>query len=187
MRSLAAGAFTSASNACKILEIEQQVFQRSALLGAWMHDMPYAKSPLGLLNDPSHDTCTTIRRVVPMRISCLVLLVLISCHGVSENVIFPTPSSGINAQAAGVTPDEFSYMMALKACSAGLWSGNSWDEIDGCGTQDRDTSAVAQPLDILGYMGESPGANIPPCRGRHALEVKEGPPTLMLRPVICRT
>ncbi|CAN0144831.1 unnamed protein product [Ectocarpus fasciculatus] len=76
----------------------------------------------------------------------------------------------------GSPPDEFSYIMALKACSAGLWSGDSWCDSRGWGAEEdksfsRRKNAVnseSQP-DSTGDMQEP---KVPQaCRGRNAIEL----------------
>ncbi|CAM9832210.1 unnamed protein product, partial [Laminaria digitata] len=74
-------------------------------------------------------------------------------------------------QASKVAPDAFSYSMALKACSAGLWSGDSWIGGDGWGVQEDSVSSCASgSVDERRKVDGERKREVPPCRGRHAIE-----------------
>lgn len=108
----------------------------------------------------------------------------VSCHGRRPKLRLCVVS-GIHAQAADILPDDFSYLMAIKACTAGLWSGSSWDKVDGWGNQDRDTSATPQPLPNFESKVEHHGEDTPRCRGEFALEVGLFQANYVLRVTIC--
>ncbi|CAM9800577.1 unnamed protein product, partial [Ectocarpus sp. 12 AP-2014] len=76
----------------------------------------------------------------------------------------------------GSTPDEFSYSMALKACSAGLWSGDSWCDSRGWGAEeDKYSSRRKNALNVEGQLdgsGDKQELKVPQdCRGKNAIEL----------------
>lgn len=91
----------------------------------------------------------------------------------------PAPSTLFWAQILGVPPDEFSYNMALKACSAGLWSGDSWSDKDGWGAKEERATSSPRTQEA-GGEGKREGSReesqegraSKPCRGKHAIEVR---------------
>lgn len=95
MRSLAAGALASASNAREILEIGQWNFQPSALPLQGC-TVPQQNSPFVFLSVPSRDMCRTTQNVVPMsRLFCITPVRLLSRS--IRTLDFSHALSGINA------------------------------------------------------------------------------------------
>lgn len=74
----------------------------------------------------------------------------------------------LHVQASDVAPDAFSYLMALKACSAGLWSADSWIEGTGWRPEEEEGSPLICEYEEL-YVDH--GATAASCRGRNAIEV----------------
>lgn len=78
-----------------------------------------------------------------------------------------------------VSPDEFSYSMALKSCSAGLWSGDSWSHDNGWGAKEEGSASSSPPAQDSSRVGqwdtirgkEQQHKGPPPSRGEHAIEV----------------
>ncbi|CAB1119855.1 unnamed protein product [Ectocarpus sp. CCAP 1310/34] len=79
-------------------------------------------------------------------------------------------------ETSGSTPDEFSYSMALKACSAGLWSGDSWCDSRGWGAEeDKSSCRRKNALNGEGQLdgsGDKKEPKVPQaCRGKNAIEL----------------
>ncbi|CAM9833926.1 unnamed protein product, partial [Hapterophycus canaliculatus] len=73
---------------------------------------------------------------------------------------------------SGSSPDEFSFSMALKACSAGLWSGDAWTAENGWGAKKEETPFSPCPPSAGGEgEREQEGETAPPCRGIRAIEL----------------
>lgn len=71
------------------------------------------------------------------------------------------------------SPDEFSYSMALRACSAGLWSGDVWSSENGWGAKQENTLSSPRAPSVIEREEEHEAA-APPCRGIQAIEVSLG-------------
>ncbi|CAM9677245.1 unnamed protein product [Scytosiphon promiscuus] len=78
------------------------------------------------------------------------------------------------------TPDEFSYSMALKACSAGLWSSDLWTSESGWGAKREEAPCPRSRAAINSVGGEgerdrergaAAAAAAAPCRGINAIEL----------------
>eukprot|EP00752_Nemacystus_decipiens_P006448 g5808.t1 len=80
-------------------------------------------------------------------------------------------------QTLDTPPDEFSYSMALKACSAGLWSGDRWSDENGWGAKEECGGSLRRTRKV-GAEGQQEGGGAQQehkvsqtCRGKHAIEL----------------
>lgn len=68
--------------------------------------------------------------------------------------------------------------MALKACSAGLWSGDRWSEDTGWGAKEDWNASLRSAQDATAEgqqegRGDHQGRKVSQtCRGKHAIEVR---------------